>query len=610
MKTFAAVTACYFLSLNVFAAEPENPGEVKVSAVQMAGYDKAELPRAGYDPTGDVVSYIEKAAKNGSQLVVFPEYLLGRINVPGEQTERIGKAAAAGRIYVVVGCWEVFEDGTFANTALLFERTGKIAGKYNKVHAAVDQFEGLPPWSKPPQGKDADWFLRNDPEWTMKRGEGFPVFDLDFGRVGILTCYDGWFPETFRILSLKGAEVLIWVNGRRGPVEDFIVKSAMYQNEVAVISTNQAYGSGTMIGQWPAQIITATTEPKEAMINATIHLDQVRAVRRKSRNLQQRRPELYGELTKLIDAGTFTASADGHSQVRLAANRAELEYWVQVMNIHGYSAGEISSVLGTTVQEANSLVSNLAAHPVRLNSVDRREKGSPLLLPYPGGRHPRIGFLDGAINPQRETKLSVFAPWKEGGYVVLDLPEAVWHNVDGRRELLYLAHTHVPTIWDKAGVKLPRLEWERAEDGSLSLTRELPNRVKLVSRAAMQSNGIHLEFGVENRSAVALTGLHVQMCAMLKGLKEFDQQTNDNKVFSSPFAACKSLHGDRWVILGFEHCIRAWGNPPCPCLHADPQIPDCPPGENRFVNGWISFYEGKDVRAELDRLKGFVFTNK
>ena len=49
----------------------------------------------------------------------------------------------------------------------------------------------------------------------MQRGEDLPVFDLDFGRVGILTCYDGWFPESFRALSLKGAELIVWVNGRR-----------------------------------------------------------------------------------------------------------------------------------------------------------------------------------------------------------------------------------------------------------------------------------------------------------------------------------------------------------------------------------------------------------
>ncbi len=280
--------------------ELQKPTQVKVAAVQILGYDKTDMPRPGFDPSEAVIRYIEKAAKDGAQLVVFPEYLLGRISVPGPQTERIAKAAATEKIYVVVGCWEVFQDESFANSALLFDRSGKIAGRYNKVHAAVDQFEGQPPWSKPPQGKDDEWFLRNDPEWRMKRGQHFPVFDLDFGRIGILTCYDGWFPETFRILSLKGAEILVWINGRRGPVEDFIVKSAVFQNEVAMVTTNQAYGSGTMIGQWPALILAACTVPKESYITATINVEQVRKARQNSRNLQQRRPNIYGEIVRPI----------------------------------------------------------------------------------------------------------------------------------------------------------------------------------------------------------------------------------------------------------------------------------------------------------------------
>ena len=292
----------FFVALAGTAAESERPAQVKVAAVQMLGYDKTDVPRPGFDPSEAVVQYVERAAKDGAQLVVFPEYLLGRISVPGPQTERIAKATRAGRIYVIVGCWEVQTDGTFENTALLFDRAGKIVGKYHKVHAAVDKFEGEPPWSKPPKGKDADWFIRNDPEWAMKRGDDFPVFELDFGRIGILTCYDGWFPETFRILSLKGAEILVWINGRRGTVEDFIVKSAMFQDEVAMITTNQAYGAGTMIGQWPARIMASCPEPKESYITATISLEPVRQARKNSRNLQQRRPELYGEIVKPVSS--------------------------------------------------------------------------------------------------------------------------------------------------------------------------------------------------------------------------------------------------------------------------------------------------------------------
>lgn len=296
----APVLAATVLAVPVSGAEPPKPTHLKVAAVQMLGYDKTDVPRPGFDPSEAVVRYVDKAAKDGAQLVVFPEYLLGRISVPGPQTERIAKAAAAGHVYVVVGCWEVFEDGSFANAALLFGRRGEIMGTYSKVHAAVDHYEGDPPWSRPPEGKDVDWFVRNDPEWIMKRGEGFPVFDLDFGRIGILTCYDGWFPESFRILSLKGAEILVWINGRQGTIEDFIIKSATFQDEVALIATNQAYGAGTAIAQWPAKILAFCPRPKESYISATIDLEQVRQARKNSRNLQQRRPELYVEIAKPV----------------------------------------------------------------------------------------------------------------------------------------------------------------------------------------------------------------------------------------------------------------------------------------------------------------------
>lgn len=269
---------------------------VKVAAVQLTGYDKTVTPGLEIDLVGKVIPYIERAAKDSAQLVVFPEYVMGRIKIPGKETKAIAEAASRNKIYVIIGSWEVFEEGSFSNAILLFNRQGEIQGKYYKTHAAVDKYEGQPAFSTPPAGKDEQWFLENDPEWIMKRGEDFPVFELDFAKIGILTCYDGWFPEPFRILALKGAEILVWPNSRFGSVEEHFVKTALWQQTVSMVCTNQAYGSGTMIADWPDQIKAACPQAGEKYITATLNLRRLRDARTISRNAQQRRPDIYQEI--------------------------------------------------------------------------------------------------------------------------------------------------------------------------------------------------------------------------------------------------------------------------------------------------------------------------
>ena len=289
-------------ALQGLAESPPKTGnkQVKVAAVQVTGYDKRELPRRNYNPASHFIMYIERAAKDGAELVVFPEYVLGHVAVPGVETQLIAEAAKRNHIYVIIGCWQVAKDGTYTNTALIFDRDGSIFGRYHKTHAAVDTFEGTPAYSKPPADRTRKWFLENDPEWKMKKGDSLPVFKLDFGTVGIMTCYDGWFPEPPRILSLQGAELIVWMNGRRGKVEDYIVKTIMFQSHVSMIVTNQAYGSGTMIADHRNQIIAQAPDRSEAYISASIDLQRVRQQRQRSRNFQQRRPDLYQPLLQQV----------------------------------------------------------------------------------------------------------------------------------------------------------------------------------------------------------------------------------------------------------------------------------------------------------------------
>jgi len=127
--------------------------------------------------------------------------------------------------------------------------------------------------------------------------------------------------------------------------------------------------------------------------------------------------------------------------------------------------------------------------------------------------------------------------------------------------------------------------------------------VRLTSEVVPTKDHVQMTFTVANGSSEKLTGLRVQMCVMLKGLIGFEQTTNANKVFDSPFAACRDASGNRWIITAWRPCVRAWGNPPCPCLHSDPQVPDCPPDESRSVRGVIAFYQGADIHTELRRLR-------
>ncbi|MEQ2010515.1 MAG: hypothetical protein ABMA26_27325, partial [Limisphaerales bacterium] len=276
-----------------------------------------------------------------------------------------------------------------------------------------------------------------------------------------------------------------------------------------------------------------------------------------------------------------------------------LRFWLwNMMTVHRFSRDEVRAATGMTAAEIDSA---LQRYDVRLDPPPARGTHAPLLVvPYPGGRHPRIGFLDGAVNPQRETKVSVFTPWDPTSYVVVDVPEAIWSNLG----LTYLAHTHVPTVWSKQNIELPKLEWTRRTDGSLDFERTLPNGITFGTKVVPGRGGVRMEMWLRNGTKETLSDLRVQNCVMLRGAKGFTTQSNDNKVLAKPYIAARSDDGQRWVITAWEPNHRPWTNPPCPCIHSDPKFPDCKPGETQRVRGWLSFYEGADVQSEFKRLDG------
>lgn len=268
------LAGCVHATGGEVAPLPERTSTVKAAAVQI-------IPNHEIGVVRQVTSYMERAAADGARLIVFPEYHLGHISIPGPESDEIATFARDLGINVIVGCFEVESDDVFYNTALLIDERGEIAGRYRKTHPAV----GEPPYFWPARGDE--WEAR------MTVGDSFPIFDLGFATVGIFTCYDGYFAEVPNILSLQGAEILVWINGRGGAVEDFMIRTMTYQTYTAMIATNASHGSGTAIGQFPATIHAHAPTTDVDYITATIDLDHLRDFRKNSRVFHQRRPEIY-----------------------------------------------------------------------------------------------------------------------------------------------------------------------------------------------------------------------------------------------------------------------------------------------------------------------------
>jgi hypothetical protein len=285
------------------------------------------------------------------------------------------------------------------------------------------------------------------------------------------------------------------------------------------------------------------------------------------------------------------------SNARPPRSESDLREWLRNMVwYHHFTLEEIRDATGLSEPEISTA---LRRFDISESNRPRPPADAPLIvLPYPGGRHPRIGFLDGAVNPQRETKVSIFAPWDEQSYVVADVPEAIWSNLG----LTYLAHTHVPTIWTKQNITLEPLEWNRRPDGLLEITRKFPNGIAYTARVQPLKDGVLMDLSLLNGTKATLTDLRVQNCMMLKGAKGFDAQTNSNKIFQSPYVACHDTSGKRWIITAWEPSHHLWANPPVPCLHSDPKFPDCAPGQTKQLRGWLSFYQGTNIQSEFQRL--------
>jgi len=279
------------------------------------------------------------------------------------------------------------------------------------------------------------------------------------------------------------------------------------------------------------------------------------------------------------------------------ATLADFKYWSENMiRWHGFSFEEVGKVVGWTPSEVHLTLSRKNLLPVR---ETLKKEGEILVLPYPGGRHPREGLKEDAVAPMRGTKVSVFPPWEDGGYVVVDLPGALFTDLG----LTFLAHTDIPTVIDQKDEWIENIDWTRNEDGAFEYKRSLSVNISFGAKVIPDATGANLEFWLYNGTQKSLNQVKAQVSGFLKCATGFNEQTDANKLFDPPIAAVHNSEKTRWILMGFEKCGRAWGAPPCPAMNTDPYFTNCPPGETVRASGRIWFYEGSDVIAQIMKVK-------
>jgi N-carbamoylputrescine amidase len=165
-----------------------------------------ETHRGSRDANLDAIEAgLREAAAAGAELVLLQELHNGPYfcqhesvdefdlaeTIPGHSTARIGKLAEELKLVVVASLFEKRAAGLYHNTAVVFDRSANIAGKYRKMHIPDD-----------PAFYEKFYFTPGD--------LGFEPIDTSVGRLGVLVCWDQWYPEAARLMALAGAELLLY----------------------------------------------------------------------------------------------------------------------------------------------------------------------------------------------------------------------------------------------------------------------------------------------------------------------------------------------------------------------------------------------------------------
>ena len=262
-----------------------------------------------------MVDLVREAGAQGVDFLSFPEagltpFFPGEVHledrdrffdeVPGPLTDPLFREARAQGVAFVLAYAE--KDGAHRyNSAIVVDGDGTILGKYRKVHIP------LVVWSTPGQA--------NYEKLYFEPGNlGFPVFQTRKAKIGVQICYDRRFPEGYRILALKGAEIVAtptcmatYNEKDRSASWELLLQARALENQMFVIGPNKAGVEGTRVNIGRSfiaspvggQLIAQADKDDDQLVVARIDMEDVASTRAKLPLTRDRRTDLYGDLLAL-----------------------------------------------------------------------------------------------------------------------------------------------------------------------------------------------------------------------------------------------------------------------------------------------------------------------
>lgn len=287
---------------------------IKISLIQQSNTAAVQANQA------KLTANIRDCAAKGAQLIVLPElhnslyfcqventdnFGLAE-NIPGPSTELFGALAEELGVVLVLSLFEKRTAGLYHNTAAVIEKDGSIAGKYRKMHIPDD-----------PAYYEKFYFTPGD--------SGFRPVQTSLGKLGILVCWDQWYPEAARLMALAGAEILIYPTAIGWELSDTEAEKERQKNAWITVQRGHAVANGLPLiavnrvghesdpsGQtqgikfWgnsfaagpQGEILISASSEKEENRLVEIDLERSETVRRWWPFLRDRRIDAYADLTK------------------------------------------------------------------------------------------------------------------------------------------------------------------------------------------------------------------------------------------------------------------------------------------------------------------------